>query len=82
MEVEYIEQEVLIPTIIKYTNLPAKSTRFIIEVLVIFSPASLGAFWVNVIATIVWALELVAFMFVAARVRFLVPSAILASIAA
>lgn len=47
-----------------------------------FWPASLSAFWVKVIATIVWALELVAFMFVEARVRFRVPSAIRPSIAA
>lgn len=37
------------------THLPARSTRFTTDVLVMLCPVSLGVFWTNVMATMVWA---------------------------
>jgi len=52
------------------------------DVLVMLLPTSFFAFCAKLMATIVCARELVAFMFVAARVRFRVPSAMRASMSA
>ena len=64
------------------TNLPAKSTRFAMELLAISCPASLIVFCVNVMLMMVWARLLVAFIWVAATVRLRTPSSIRASISA
>ena len=61
--------------------LPAKSTKLTMDVFAISWPALFFAFWTKWIPTIVWARDEVAFMLVAATVRLVVPSSILASMA-
>ena len=51
------------------------------DVFAISWPALFFAFWTKWIPTIVWARDEVAFMLVAATVRLVVPSSILASMA-
>ena len=68
-----------IPPACSMLHLPARSTRFMAELLVMCWPVLFLLFWMKVMATMVWARLLVAFMLVEAMVRFLVPSAILSS---
>ena len=63
-------------------SLPARSTMLMVDRFSISFPAAFFDFCVNLMPTMVWARELVAFMFVLAMVLFTLPSSILSDISA